>query len=597
MTKQAHFEVLDYILLGTMLCGSMAIGLYFSLAGKRQRTKEEYLLGGRRMTAIPVCLSLFATFQSAISLLGTPNEVYTYGTMYIYDIISTTLSNLLAMVTVVPLIYPLKITSVNEYLGLRYDSAVVQVVGAVLGVLTSLSYMTIALLSPALALEPTVGIPLWLSIVIVGGVGTVYTTIGGIKSVIWADVFQTVFIFAGAFTVLAKGTMNVGGIEKVWDIGHATGRITLDEISFDPRVRHTVWGFTFGAMIYWYSSFYTQVSVQRILSTRCIEDVRKVYIISIVLTAVYSSILVLTGLVLTAYFHVTKCDPLAADFITNNNQLVPYFVLLTLRFIPGLSGLYIATIFSASLSTLSSGINALAANTVEDFISKILRNKSEAVMTTITKALVCFYGLTCIGLAYLAKELQGPVTQMTFMAVGAVAGPLLGMFILGASFPQANYIGALVGCAAGVSISFGLAIGAFRFGHPTEALPPGPTDNCSQENITSLLTNYSILLTTQSTQAMPTESFITTASTSAESDSKLQDRQLSIFDVSYIWHPVLGVITTIAVGLLTSVIVSRFMRQKHRPEAKFLFPICRKLWNSGSVLETSIEIDDMDGIE
>ncbi|KAK3786617.1 hypothetical protein RRG08_027575 [Elysia crispata] len=559
-----------------MLCGSMTIGLYFSFAGNKQRTKEEYLLGGRRMTTLPVCLSLFATFQSAISLLGTPNEVYTYGTMCVYDIVATALANLLAIVTVLPLIYPLRITSVNEYLALRYDSACVQVVGALLGIISSLSYMTIALLSPALALEPTAGVPLWLSIIIVGGVGTIYTTLGGIKSVIWTDVFQTVFIFAGAFTVLIKGTMDVGGIEKMWRTADSAGRITLDEINFDPRVRHTVWGVTFGAMVYWYSSFYTQSSIQRILSTRNEKVVKNVYLFSIILYTVYISVLVTTGLLLTAYFHVTKCDPLAAGFITNNNQLVPYFVVLTLRFLPGLSGLYISTIFSASLSTLSSGINALAANTVEDFISKFIRDKPESVMTSITKCFVCFYGLASIGLAYIAKELQGPVTQMTFVAVGAVSGPLLGIFLLGASFPQANYVGALVGCAVGIVVSFGQAIGAFKYGNPPATLPSGPTDQCSIENVTALFTNYSSVMSAQHEHSIR----LTTMMPSVDFVPQLQARDFSIFDVSYIWNPLLGVLSTMVVGLLTSLVANCFMSNRLRTEAKFLFPFCRRFWHS-----------------
>ncbi|RUS88038.1 hypothetical protein EGW08_004204 [Elysia chlorotica] len=582
MAGQASFDTMDYVLLGVMLCGSMGIGLYFSFAGNRQRTKEEYLLGGRRMTAIPVCLSLFATFQSAISLLGTPNEVYTYGTMCAYDIVATSLANLIAIGTVVPLIYPLRITSVNEYLALRYDSTCVQIVGALVGILSSLSYMTIALLSPALALEPTVGVPLWMSIVIVGGVGTIYTTLGGIKSVIWTDVFQTVFIFAGAFTVLVKGVMNVGGIEEVLSIANATGRITFDEINFDPRVRHTVWGITIGGTLYWYSSFYTQSSVQRILSTRSERSVRHVYLFSIILYTVYISVLVSTGLLLTAYFYKTKCDPIAAGFLTNNNQLVPYFVLLTLGFLPGLSGLYISTIFSASLSTLSSGINGLAANTVEDFVSKFLRGKSESFMTSITKFLVCFYGVVCIGLAYLAKELQGPVTQMTFMAVGATSGPLLGIFLLGASFPQANYIGALVGCAAGVMVCFGQAIGAFKYGNPPTSLPSGPTDQCFLENATSSFTNYSIFLTAQPENATS----LTTM------PPEIEVRDFSVFDISYIWNPLLGVLFTIVVGLLTSLVTNRLMSHRPRPQARFLFRFCRRFWYPDiNTQDTDIELD------
>ncbi|GFO42014.1 sodium-coupled monocarboxylate transporter 1 [Plakobranchus ocellatus] len=578
-----HFGTVDYILLSLMLAGSMAIGIYFSVGKNKQKTKEDYLLGGRRMGAFPVCLSLFATFQSAIALLGFPTEVYSYGTMYTYIIAGIALSTLLAMFTVVPLMYPLQITSVNEYLALRYESRLTQRFGSVLGIITSLSYMTISLLSPALALETAVGIPLWMSIIVVGGVGTVYTTIGGIKSVVWTDVFQTSFMFIGTFMVLIKGCIDAGGVEKVWNISKQTDRIVFDDFNFDPRVRHTVWSLGIGYMIYWYSVFFTQSSFQRTISTRSMKDVNKVYVFSIVLSAVFIAVLIVTGLVLAAYFHSIRCDPLAAGYIKNSNQLVPYFVLLTLRFLPGLPGLYISTVFSGALSTLSSGINALAANTMEDFLSKFLRYKSDATVATITKVLVCFYGCVSIGLAYLTKEFQGPVSEITYTAVGASVGPLLGLFVLSATFPQANYIGALIGCFSGLIFTFWQAIGALKFGHRSQTLPPGPTDNCLAENATSLFNTYNNSYFHEAgwTVAMSIQTTSSAIGSTPDGDvTSFQEREFSIYDFSYIWNPVMGVFVTIIIGLIVSLIANKFMSTKLRPEAKFLFPFCRRFWYS-----------------
>ena len=98
----------------------------------------------------------------------------------------------------------------------------------------------------------------------------------------------------------------------------------------------------------------------------------------------FRSMLLTTGLVVTAYFYVTRCDPMKAGYINNRNQMVPYSVLVAFRSLPGFAGLYISAILSGALSTLSSGINSLAANTVEDFLSRFLHGKSEYTVTTVT---------------------------------------------------------------------------------------------------------------------------------------------------------------------------------------------------------------------
>merc|ERR1711860_233192 len=93
------------------------------------------------------------------------------------------LSYIIATYTFVPLFHPLKLTSVYEYLVFRYKSNAVRMMAVYIGMFNTVLYMAIASLSPALALEHSAGIPLWMSIVLAGGIGTIYTVIGGIKSV------------------------------------------------------------------------------------------------------------------------------------------------------------------------------------------------------------------------------------------------------------------------------------------------------------------------------------------------------------------------------------------------------------------------------
>ncbi|GFR71128.1 sodium-coupled monocarboxylate transporter 1 [Elysia marginata] len=592
---KVYFGAIDYVVLGIMLTLSMAVGLYFAFYGKGQRTKEEYLLGGRRMSALPVCLSLFATFQSAISLLGLPTEAYSYGTMYIYTAIGISLSSLFAVVSVVPLLYPLRLTNVFQYLALRYKSNFLTKFGVTIEIVIHLSYMTMALVSPALALETTAGIPLWLSVVVIGGIGTFYTTIGGIKSVIWTDAIQTFFMFIGIFTVLIKGCIDAGGFTNVWSVSRETGRIILNDISIDPRVRHTVWNLSFCYAFFSYSSHFSQSSVQRIISTRSIQDAKRVHLFKVPITVLYFASLLMTGLVISAYFHITRCDPLAAGYISNTNQVMPYFVLITLSFLPGFAGLYISSIFSGALSTLSSGINSLAANTVDIFLMRFLHGKSEFVITSTVKLVVCFYGFAAVCLAYLAKDFQGPVSQINYTILAPSVGAQLGLFLLGAIFPQANSIGAVVGCCSGFAISLWQTLGASKFGHPTKPLPRAPADRCFAENTTALPTsvNRSTFLT--STEYSLINDALTTDDikfTGTVNDNK----GFFFYDLSYVWTPVIGLFVTVGIGLIISVIANSVMSTKHRPKAKYIFPFCRWFWYSGrDTVATDIDMESISG--
>ncbi|XP_059172355.1 sodium-dependent multivitamin transporter-like [Physella acuta] len=577
-TGQLFFGTTDYILLAAMLSVSMGIGVFFAFYGRKRQTKIDYLLGSRRMGAIPVCMSVFATFQSAISLLGTPAEVYTYGTMTFYSVAGPVLSYVACLFTAIPLFYPLKLTSVNEYLERRYNSRFIRLLGTVTGIAATVTYMSIALLSPGLALQTAVGLPLWLSLVVIGSVGTLYTAIGGIKSVIWTDVFQTFIIFGGIIVVLVKGCFDVGGIEKVFNITADKGRVIFDDVRVDPRVRHSLWGLTVGSFFYWSASNFGQSLVQRISATKSVQQANLVFLLCIPLALLYKVVLVLTGLVMVAYFFDLQCDPMTAGYVKNSNQMMPYFVMHSLSFLPGLPGLYIATIFSGALSTLSSGINSLAANTVEDLLGSVLTHRKESTTTAVTKCIVVFYGAVIIGLAYLARIFTGPVTQITYSALGATSGPVMGLFALGATFPQANKVGAVVGVFTGLVISMWITIGSFLYGARAPVLGRGSTALCTPVNGSDIL--YSDVSGYGNMTSVPWTN-ITTLSPSFMTTKHIPSQiktDFSFYDLSYLWTPMIGSLITVACGLTVSIIYRHLANDQDVVEPRLLFPLTRRLW-------------------
>ena len=107
------FTIVDYLVMGAVLAISLGIGLYFGLF-KKQRTPEEYLLGNRHMKLLPVALSMIVTYQSAVSVIGLPTEIYMYHTMYLYSYIGYVLCNLVQCFAIVPLMHPLQLNSAYE---------------------------------------------------------------------------------------------------------------------------------------------------------------------------------------------------------------------------------------------------------------------------------------------------------------------------------------------------------------------------------------------------------------------------------------------------------------------------------------------------
>ena len=114
MAEIARLMWLDYLIFSSMLLISVGIGIYHACSGGKQRTTFEYLLGNRAMGIAPVAISLMVTYSSALTLLGYPAEVYAHGSQWFVATAGTMLGSIGAIYLFLPVLYPLKLTSVNE---------------------------------------------------------------------------------------------------------------------------------------------------------------------------------------------------------------------------------------------------------------------------------------------------------------------------------------------------------------------------------------------------------------------------------------------------------------------------------------------------
>ncbi|XP_041471260.1 sodium-coupled monocarboxylate transporter 2-like [Lytechinus variegatus] len=564
------FSGADYGVLSAMLALSLGIGFYQACAGGKQKTAEEFLMANRNMHPIPVALSLVASFISAITFLGTPAENYVHGIMHSWFWLASVFASIITMLLFMPTFYRLGITSSNEYLELRFNRFA-RYLGMGIFFLYMIFYLGIVLYAPSLALNAVTGLNLWGSVFAIGIVCTLYTTIGGMKAVLWTDVFQMTLMVVGFIAVIIQGALRVGGIDNAWQIASSVDdRMNIWIFSTDVTQRHTVWGILIGGTFAWTSIFgVNQAQVQRYLTCGSIEKARIAIWI-----AMFGMILVqvlphIVGVVM--YANYAGCDPKLHGAIASYDQLMPYFIMDLFGSMPGLPGLLTSAVFSAALSTISSGLNALAAVAGEDVIKGIWPNMKDSQYTWISKGFALLFGVVTIFSALLASEM-GEILQTAMNLFGMCGGPILALFSCGMFFPWINSKGVISGTLLGLAFAFWVGIGAQIYPHPPKD-PPLSADLCSLENSTFFSTSESmttLLNYEDTTTMMMMEEMTTSDSGNSESSS------FDLYKISYTWWGVFSFLVSVVSAIIISILTGPQDPRKLDP--RLICPVVDRLF-------------------
>ncbi|CAF3687228.1 unnamed protein product [Rotaria sp. Silwood1] len=213
------------------------------------------------------------------------------------------------------------------------------------------------------------GLNIWVSVISIGVICTFYSSVGGMKAVIWTDVLQSIVMFVGLLAVIIQGLISLGGFKRTFSIASRGGRIEFD--SADPRTRHTIWSLIIGGSINALATYgFNQAQVQRYMCIRSTRSAKQALFMNAVGSALIVFLSTLIGVIIYAYY--ADCDPYTTKKLQEIDQILPYFVMEVLGDKKGLPGVFLACIFSGSLSTISSGLNSLAAVLVEDVYKGLL---------------------------------------------------------------------------------------------------------------------------------------------------------------------------------------------------------------------------------
>ncbi|XP_063925687.1 sodium-coupled monocarboxylate transporter 1-like [Zophobas morio] len=557
---QLSFSWYDYILFGIMLGVSALIGIYFGCFGTKQSTANEYLMGDKKMKVFPISVSLVASHVSGVTLLAVPADIYRYGASYWLFVFACLPVTLVIMFVYLPVFYKLQITSTYEYLERRFDSTN-RMFASFLFAIGLFLYLPVVIYLPALALSAATGINLHYITPLVCGVCIFYTTLGGLKAVVWTDTIQFTVTTGAIFTVAVIGIKAAGGFTSIWSTAVEGQRLDIFDFDPNPTKRDSFWGVILGVSSWWLSmAGIHQSCVQKFLSLPTFREAKLSLIYFCVGITVVSSFSVFTGLMI--YTRYADCDPLCTGAVTKHDQLLPYYIMDVASHIPGLTGLFIAGIFCAALSTLSACLNCLAGTMFEDFITKVTGPiKNEKTAAYILKFLVLITGVICTLLVFVVERLGG-ILPLVISLGSITSGPLLGLFTLGILFPKVSSRGAFYGSVFSLLFCGWIVVMAQYYkaqGLVPDIPKPVSTEGCSvTTNSTSFFSNFENFTTEMDHPATnwTYSDFIANHTQDFSNNRKYQDQKpFFLFRISHYYYCPVGTFVTIIFGLLVTCVL------------------------------------------
>ncbi|MDA0334049.1 MAG: sodium:solute symporter [bacterium] len=437
---------LDYTAIGLFLVVMLWVGAHFT---RSDSSSADFFLGGRRIPWWAAGISLYATGTSAISFMAIPTKTYVTNQVYGLGSLWSPIFWLPAAFLVIPLIRSLDLTSTYEYLEQRFSLAV-RLLGSALCVAFQVGgRMSVVLLLPAMALSAVTGLDVMISVALMGVLATVYTVMGGIEAVIWTDVLQCAVLLGGG--MLAFGIM-VFGLDGDWSTfvasNQANGKFDSVLLGWDLTVP-VFWIFALGSLMQLTTFPNDQVMVQRVLATPDARSARNSAILLALIVVPGTVLFHLLGSALFAHF---RAHPENLSPTMDNIHTLPLFIVQSMPV--GVTGLVIAGLFAASMSSLDSSMSSTATVLVTDFYRRFRPHVTDRSCMVLARWLTAGIGIMGTGVALLMATLEIRSLYDTWtQLVSLLGGGFAGVYALGMLTRRANATGALLGAVVSVVVT------------------------------------------------------------------------------------------------------------------------------------------------
>jgi len=437
----SHFTSLDLAVLLLYLGGITAWGAWL---GRGQQRGTDYFLGNRELPWGAVMLSVVATETSTLTFLSIPGVAYLGTFTFLQLTFGYLAGRIVVSVLLLPAYFRGELTTAYALLETRFGTGARRFTSAVFMV-TRLLADSVRLFATAIPLALVTGWPYPVSIAVIGALTLIYTYFGGIKAVVWVDALQMGLYLVGAFAAgVALQFLVHGGWGEILSSSLAAGKLQVLDFRLDPAVPYTFWaGLLGGGFLTMASHGADQLIVQRLLTCRDLRASQRALVGSAVSVMAQFVVFLLVGLGLWAFYQGRPFE--------RSDEIFALFIIQELP--PGITGLLIAGIFAAAMSSLSSSINSLASASAYDFWAPMRGAVGEeARILRAGKAFTLLWAALLVGgaVAFIPLSRGTTAVEVALGIASVVYGGLLGAFGLGVLVDRADQRSAIVGMVAGI---------------------------------------------------------------------------------------------------------------------------------------------------
>jgi len=437
------FDWLDYLVLCTYLAINLVVGWRWA---RRRQSADGFFRGERRVRWWAAGISFYATATTSISFMAVPAKSYATDWRAIGSAPAQAAATLVIAFVFVAALRRLNITTVFEYLDLRFGRAV-RLLGAALSVVLKVfGRMSVVMLLPSMALASVTGFNVYACIAVIGGVTVAYAMLGGFAAVLWTDVFQFVVMFGGVAIALYYMAAGVpGGVGGILETGWREGKLAA--VSWEWNFTEpTVWVFA-GLMV---RTVFTQLSdqslMQRVFATADERAARRTVALGALLGLPSSVLFFFVGTALFAFYRVHAPPPAGLP----NDAIFPFFIVSELP--RGVVGLVIASVLASAMGALSSDVNSAATVIATDFLPLLRAQPSDRQKLAVARGATIVAGLAATLMAAFLASLNVPsLWDQVLMLAALIGGGLPGVFALGLLTRRATARGVIVGVLVSIA--------------------------------------------------------------------------------------------------------------------------------------------------
>ena len=439
-------KALDYVIIVVFLIGAAAFGI---ITGGKQKTVKDYFLGSKKIPWWAVCFSIVAAETSTLTFISIPGLAYLTNLNFLQVTFGYLIGRILVATILLPAYSKGELLTAYTFLENRFGGKT-RSFASIIFLFTRTAADGVRLFATAIPLKLMLNIDYPLAITIIAVITLIYTYTGGMKGVIWVDVIL-MFIYLGGAIISAVYLLNLipGGWTTVAATSFADNKFSVFNLRFENGIAgffsqpYTLLGGLIGGAFLSMASHGTdQLIVQRLLSTKSLRDGQKAIIGSGVIVIIQFAIFLLVGVMLYAFYG--KLD-------VKSDEIFPMFIINVLP--TGISGIIIAGLFAAAMSTLAGSMTSLASSTMHDlYIPFFGKNLDDQKQLRISRMFTIFWAGMLIISAILFMESSRAVVEIALSIASFTYGGLLGTFLLGILNKKAKQEDALAGFVAGTFI-------------------------------------------------------------------------------------------------------------------------------------------------